>query len=288
MKSANEWDEAYLQELIRIEEQEGLRLDYKASAALDKTDGKKNEISKDVSAFANSAGGFLVYGVLENKHVPTAIDTGVDRNVMTKEWLESVIKSRISPIIDDFTVKQISLPSKGPNQVAYVVEIAQATSRAPHQAYDHRYYKRFNYESTPMEEYEVRDLMRRSIQYGRKFGAAWELNVEVKRLLSAIDGKLKLPTAEWFEHSSLMIAVSNDLRSSGDAMQLFSQEFRQDVAALVAEIDQYNSNIQTVSVGAGERTVGRIPQPLSQLLQSAKARAEKIITTIKPVLDAAP
>jgi predicted HTH transcriptional regulator len=286
MKPANEWDEAYLQELIRIEEQGGLRLDYKASAALDKTDGKKNEISKDVSAFANSAGGFLVYGMLENKHVPTSIDVGVDRNVITKEWLESVIKSRISPIIDDFTVKQVSLPRKGPNQVAYVVEIAQATARAPHQAYNHRYYKRYNYESTPMEDYEVRDLMRRSIQYGRKFGAAWELDVEVKRLLSSIEGRLNIPVQDWLERSGLIIPVSNDLRSSGDAMQLFSQEVRQDVAALIAEIDQYNSNIQTADTG--NRTVARIPEPSRQPLQSARERAKKIITSIKPVLDAAP
>jgi hypothetical protein len=286
MKSANEWDEAYLQELIRIEEQEGLRLDYKASAALDKTDGKKNETSKHVSAFANSAGGFLVYGMLENKHVPISIDAGVDRNMITKEWLESVIKSRISPIIEDFTVKQVSLPSKGPNQVAYVVEIAQATSRAPHQAYDHRYYKRYNYESTPMEDYEVRDLMRRSIQYGRKFGAAWELNVEVKRLLSSVEGKLIIPGHDWFERSGLIIAVSNNLRSSGDAMQLFSQHVRQDVASLVMEIDQYNSSIQTTDTG--QRTQARISGPVRQILQSAKERAEKIITSIKPVLDAAP
>lgn len=73
MKPANEWDEAYLQELIHIEEQESLRLDYKVSAALDKIDDKKNEISKDVSTFANSDGGFLVYGMLENGHVPTSI-----------------------------------------------------------------------------------------------------------------------------------------------------------------------------------------------------------------------
>lgn len=286
MKPANEWDEAYLQELIRIEEQEGLRLDYKASAALDKTDSKKNDISKDVSAFANSEGGFLVYGMLEDKHVPTAIDVGVNRNLITKEWLESVVKSRISPIIDDLTVKQVALPSKGQNQVAYVVEIVQATSRAPHQAYDHRYYKRYNFESTPMEDYEVRDLMRRSIQYGRKFGAAWELDVEVKRLLSAVKGRLAIPTSDWFERDALMIAVSNDLRSSGDAMQLFAQGIRQDVAALIAEIDQYNASIQTVDTG--QRTQARIPAPLRDILQSAKDRAEKIITSIEPVLQAAP
>jgi predicted HTH transcriptional regulator len=286
MKPANEWDEAYLLELIRIEEQEGLMLDYKASAALDKTDGKKNEVSKDVSAFANSAGGFLVYGMLEDKHVPTSIDVGVDRNVITKEWLESVIKSRISPIIEDFTVKQIALPSKGSNQVAYVVEIVQATSRAPHQAYDHRYYKRYNYESAPMEDYEVRDLMRRSIQYGRKFGAAWELDVEVKRLLSSIDGKLKIPNHDFFDRDALIIAVSNDLRSSGDAMQLFNQEVRQDVATLVVEIDRYNSNI--ITFDTGHRTQARIPSSLRELLQTARERAERIITSIKSVLDAAP
>jgi hypothetical protein len=32
----------------------------------------------------------------------------------------------------------------------------------------HRYYKRFNFKSTPMEDYEVRDLIRRSFDYGRK------------------------------------------------------------------------------------------------------------------------
>ena len=63
-----------------------------------------------------------------------------------------------SPTVDDVVVKQVPLPSKGKDMVAYVVEIAPATSRAPHQAYDKRYYKRSNFESTPMEDYEVRDL----------------------------------------------------------------------------------------------------------------------------------
>jgi predicted HTH transcriptional regulator len=62
---------------------------------LKKQDKEKNAISKDVSAFANSAGGFLFTGILENKHVPTKIDVGVDRNLITKEWLESVIRARI-------------------------------------------------------------------------------------------------------------------------------------------------------------------------------------------------
>ena len=51
--------------LIDEKVEENLHLDYKAAAALGKTDGKKNEISKDVSSFANSDGGILIYGIKE-------------------------------------------------------------------------------------------------------------------------------------------------------------------------------------------------------------------------------
>jgi predicted HTH transcriptional regulator len=94
MKPVSEWDEAYLLELISVGEQESLTLDYKRSAALAKDDPKKNDLSKAVSAFANSEGGVLVYGMKEDKHVPTDIDEGIDRNVITKEWLESAHPDR--------------------------------------------------------------------------------------------------------------------------------------------------------------------------------------------------
>ena len=80
-------------------------------------------------------------------------------------------KCVIQRVVDDLVIKQIDLPSKGADKVAYVVQIAPATSRAPHQANDYRYYKRLNFESTPMEDYEVRDLMRRSLEFGKKYGA---------------------------------------------------------------------------------------------------------------------
>ena len=42
------------------------------------------------------------------------------------------------------------------NIVIYVVDIPQ--SNIAHQAFDKRYYKRFNFISTPMEDYEIRDI----------------------------------------------------------------------------------------------------------------------------------
>jgi hypothetical protein len=60
------WNEAEIQRYIDDEEEESLTLDYKAADALAKSDGKKTEITKDVSAIANSAGGTIVYGLKEH------------------------------------------------------------------------------------------------------------------------------------------------------------------------------------------------------------------------------
>ena len=62
-----EWNEAALQQYINDEIEESLTLDYKAADSLDKADKKKTEITKDVSAMANSAGGIIIYGISEHK-----------------------------------------------------------------------------------------------------------------------------------------------------------------------------------------------------------------------------
>lgn len=153
------WNEESLKALIRDAVNESLTLDYKAAGALTlKTDGVKNEISKDVSAFANSAGGTIVYGVSEANHVPAAID-GIDPVQVTREWLDQVIASRIQRRIDNVRIHQIVLSN---GKVVYVVVIPQS-ERAPHMASDHRYYKRFEFHSVAMEEYEVRDIANRAV-----------------------------------------------------------------------------------------------------------------------------
>lgn len=169
MRDAVDWTEADLRSLVAHQVGESLTLDYKQSAALAQTDGKKNELSKDVSALANSAGGVLVYGISENGHVPVALDGGSDPMVITKEWLEQVISSRIAPRIEGVRVRQVPLSGTASERVAYVV-VVPASARAPHMAADHRYYKRFNFESAPMEDYEVRDVSRRFVAPNLRLG----------------------------------------------------------------------------------------------------------------------
>ena len=156
--NSSNWQEADLLALIRGQVEESLELEYKASPSLENTDPRKNEISKDVSSFANSAGGTIVYGITETDGVPQAFD-GLDRSVTTKEWLESVIHGRIRPKVD-VHINPIPLTTQQTGKVAYVVSIPQGLTA--HQASDHRYYKRHNFQSIPMQDHEIRDVMNRS------------------------------------------------------------------------------------------------------------------------------
>ena len=158
------WDQARVQALIDQGVQENLTLEYKAAGALEKTDKKRTEITKDVSAMANAAGGILIYGVMEfqerdMKHLPHCIDP-VDRTEYPKEWLEQVINN-IRPRIDGLMIYPVMIDNE-PNCVVYVVEIPQ--SNTAHQANNRKYYKRFNFESVAMDDYEIRDIMRRNQQ----------------------------------------------------------------------------------------------------------------------------
>jgi hypothetical protein len=161
MKLPWEWDESDLLALITAGARESVQFEFKQCDALAKTDGKRKEVSKDVSAFANSAGGTIVYGMIENGHVATALDGGYDPDDITKEWLDQVINSCIQRRIDGVRIRQVELRTHAPGRVAYVVCVPQST-RAPHQAADKRFYKRYNFESQPMEEYEIRDVARRA------------------------------------------------------------------------------------------------------------------------------
>jgi len=166
-----EW-QADFELLIKDAVEESLTLDYKAADSLTNTDGKKKDITKDVSAMANSAGGLIIYGVRESsdpalKHKPEALDP-IDRTVATKEWLEHVINNirpRLTPRIVSVQL------NTGQNDVAYVVEVQQ--SDTAHQAMDFRYYRRFNFESVPMHDYEIRDVM------GRAKSAAFDVWAQI-------------------------------------------------------------------------------------------------------------
>lgn len=155
MKIITSWTETDLQAFVDSRVQESVTLDYKRLAALD----NREEISKDISAFANSAGGVIVYGIVEEGQFPSHVDLSVPQKPLDRETLENVITSTIYPRVDGLLIQPIPLSS---GATAYVVDIPAASVFAPHQAKDKRYYRRFNFKSVPMEDYEVRDAFKKS------------------------------------------------------------------------------------------------------------------------------
>jgi len=161
MRPPWEWTEPDISDLIDTGVSENLNLEYKRCDALQRSDKSISEISKDVSSFANSAGGTIVYGIIDDKHVPTHIDVGYDPyGEINKDWLENVITSNIKPRIDGLRINPVELPLTRPGKLLYMVHIPQ--SKRPHMAKNHRFYKRFNFKAEPMEEYEIWDVLRRN------------------------------------------------------------------------------------------------------------------------------
>ena len=159
---SKDWKKEDVEELIKDGVEENLSLEYKSCGALGKTDEKKKEISKDVSSFANSDGGVIIYGLKEydqegKKHLPEKIEEGFDPADISKEWLEQVIVSNIRPKINNLLIYPI--PTGVGSKVIYIVEIPRGETAC--QSKDYRYYKRNNFQSVPMEDYEVRDVMNR-------------------------------------------------------------------------------------------------------------------------------
>jgi hypothetical protein len=148
---------ADLKGMIERQVQESLHVDYKASKALALP--ARHEVSKDVSAFANSDGGLLVYRVLEQAHLPVDLDDGIANSTVSREAIEQMIVANVAPRIDGVEIRQIA---RDELSSYYSVSIPKS-HRAPHQdRHTNKYYKRHNFISVPMEAYELADLRARS------------------------------------------------------------------------------------------------------------------------------
>lgn len=145
-------------DLIENEIEESIYLDFKAGDALGKSDSKRKEISKDVSAFANSDGGVIIYGVNEKNHKAHSLSF-IDGNEFTKEWLEQIISSSIQRKISNLVISPVRFESNIEKTV-YIVKIPKSFE-TPHMCKDNRFYRRYNFESVQMEEYEIRELYNR-------------------------------------------------------------------------------------------------------------------------------
>ncbi|MGJ4945040.1 AlbA family DNA-binding domain-containing protein [Bradyrhizobium sp. HKCCYLS1011] len=148
------------QAMVDAQVEETLTLEYKASPALARGSKDIEELCKDVSAMANSAGGRIIYGIEEDKktHKPVRVDEGVRDEKITREWIHQILSSNIQPRIERVRVTRVEL---SPGGYGFVIDV-EPTVNGPHQAPNKKYYKRFELEAKAMDDYEIRDILRRA------------------------------------------------------------------------------------------------------------------------------
>lgn len=158
------WNIKSINEYIRTKAKESNSLEFKRAASLynsmDKAGSKYDDLSKDVSAMANSNGGLIIYGIQEfnsgsDKCKAECIDY-VDSHKISEEWIEQVVNSRISPRIDNIRIEKVEFND---TECVFVLDIPR--SNTAHQAQDKKYYKRYNFQSVAMDDWEVKDVINR-------------------------------------------------------------------------------------------------------------------------------
>lgn len=166
--SANPWTEA---ELAELGPDEYDFQEFKGSGWVVEDGGVSpwfaGSLSKQVSAFSNSAGGRIFVGLDDDGQ----IDGGVPVDLKpggTRSWLEDIIHQLVDPRLGRFNVFEVphgdgSVPESAiwPGHAVYVLEVP-ASEDAPHQARDHRYYLRIAGKSRPMGHIHLRDIQRRT------------------------------------------------------------------------------------------------------------------------------
>lgn len=163
-----------IQALIDNHAEEGVHLELKRADALSEKHADK--ITKAFSAFANSDGGLVIYGIAEENHVASEYSF-IDGNKITTETI-STFARYVQPSINGLKIYPIRKDGDFSKSI-YVVQVPKSEN-APHMAKDHRFYKRNNVESIPMEYFDVKDVMNR-VQYPKLGIACCFLNMIPQR-----------------------------------------------------------------------------------------------------------
>lgn len=159
-KSIDFWNSADLDAFVSQRAEESLILEFKRELGL-RNERDKKEAAKDICAMANTAGGWIIYGIDEersNGGAPVAaqvvpFDTG---NLPAQ--LENIALAAIAPA-PSIRIKRIDCNSGA--CVAVRVEPSRAHVHQVVAYNDFRFYRRTDFSARPMSEAELRDAFGR-------------------------------------------------------------------------------------------------------------------------------
>ena len=140
-------------DLVQLrKEAEGQHLDYKQS--IESTDKGKKDLAEDVASFANANGGYLIFGITDNKEI-----IGIEEKIEGRpiiEWLNQVLSSKIEPIVFYTDPKPIEIPNS--KKIILVLHIPESTKKPHYCTADSRYRLRVNDRNLHASHYQIRDM----------------------------------------------------------------------------------------------------------------------------------
>jgi hypothetical protein len=154
--SFDDLSEKHLDDLIQAGVPEGLLVDYKAQT-YGRADADVREFLKDVSSFANTAGGHLVIGITESGGVPTVVAplSGIDPDKELQRF-ESLVRDGLEPRIFGIRMKAIPLAA---GDCAIVIRVPRSWN-PPHRVSAKNTNRFYGRNSAGAYELSVDDLRR--------------------------------------------------------------------------------------------------------------------------------
>lgn len=153
-------------------------LDYKTGLIDD------DSLIRHVTAFANTRGGFIVFGVEETgKGGPPRDIPGIDSSEINKERMEQILLSNISPRLQ---VKIRKIPHDTLGKSVLIIQIPDSSLKPHMNLRLKKYCKRYEFEAVEMEEREICDA------YRRRFATYRQVDEYLKKVLSKFDPRYKV------------------------------------------------------------------------------------------------
>lgn len=148
-KPLYEVDYQDIEKLLADKIDESEILDYKERAISDES------VLKQVAAFSNTRGGFLIYGIKESGRggYPVSIE-GIEKDYNT-ERLDQIIISNIRPRIS-VQIKKIDIPDS--DKMVLVIHIPEGQNCPHYNNKSNKFHKRYNFEAKEMDEHEIEAL----------------------------------------------------------------------------------------------------------------------------------
>jgi hypothetical protein len=154
-KSIDKIDETDLQALIEMKESEGKTIEYKRSLP-SASDRSKTEFLADISSFANSSGGDLIYGMVEDKGIPKALDgLTIEDYDQEKQRLENLVRNGIEPRISSLYIHRIPLSNANTAIIIRIPKSWSSPHRVRYQGHD-KFYSRNSAGKYPLDVAELR------------------------------------------------------------------------------------------------------------------------------------